>query len=205
MGCDIHPYIEYYDKEKDQAHFIGEVHISRDYLLFSLMAGVRSNPDEKPVSYPKGLPSKLSWQTERKFYLFVLEEDTDEDGCCSSEDAERWVGQGSSWYLDEAKRLVSNPDWHSETWLSIEELEEVQRRYMDSEIEDYDGMMKQIKQIRGSDLSETEKERKSNELYWSKLPLVKRGIHNGLQATIEAMRVFRTETCEPRLVIWFDN
>jgi len=43
------------------------------------------------------------------------------EGCCTPSRAEAWVERGSSRYKDAEKMFVSNPDWHSHSWLTTDE------------------------------------------------------------------------------------
>jgi hypothetical protein len=127
MGCDIHAFVEYIDPNwADQPRFLAKVHIRRDYSLFGIMAGVRRSQGLEPVSLPKGLPKEISYQLQSEAYLFVVDkEEINEQGCCTRKDAERWGNN----YVDEKKKFVQHPDWHSHSWLSLEEVREVIRRY----------------------------------------------------------------------------
>jgi len=130
MGADIHAYIDYDETSGTEVHTsnLAQVHIDRDYWLFTLMAGVRGTTvqGQMPVSQPKGLPSNLSWRVRRDAYLMVLDDEPSLGvvGCCSREEAEKWGN-----YVDQSKRYVHHPDWHSHTWLTFEEVGEVIRRY----------------------------------------------------------------------------
>jgi hypothetical protein len=135
MGCDIHCCIEYASSRRsdgsrwDYTPFACELNVGRDYDLFALMAGVRGERGIIPVCEPKGLPEDVS----TVFLLRSGYQIDDElaaheaDGYCSREEAEQWVRDGSSEYIGGS--AVTNPDWHSPSWLNVAELEEVQRRY----------------------------------------------------------------------------
>lgn len=56
MGCDIHLFTEV--KIRGEWLFYGQIHMPRNYELFSLMAGIRGN--RQPIVSPKGIPSDLS-------------------------------------------------------------------------------------------------------------------------------------------------
>jgi len=69
MGCDIHPVIECrMDKTEPRWDWFATVELSRDYALFTILAGVRDHytfvdPEFKRPE-PKGLPDGLSWRGE---------------------------------------------------------------------------------------------------------------------------------------------
>jgi hypothetical protein len=95
----------------------------RHYGLFSQMAGVRSyGTDMAPVVEPRGLPEDVGHYASNDNFLFILDEYDDDEGCCSKQIAERWVSGGSSKYSKDGKR-VTNPDWHSHSWLTADEFE----------------------------------------------------------------------------------
>ncbi|WP_165074686.1 hypothetical protein [Paludisphaera rhizosphaerae] len=135
MGCDIHCCIEYASRPSsddslwDYTPFAWEINLGRDYDLFALLAGVRGRDGVVPVCEPKGLPEDVS----TAFLLHSSYKIDDElaalevDGYCSREEAEQWVQEGSS--LSVGETAVTNPDWHSISWLNVAELQEVQRRY----------------------------------------------------------------------------
>ena len=135
MGCGIHCCIEYAPSRRsdesrwDYTPFSCDVNIGRDYDLYALMAGVRGEEAIVPVCEPKGQPEDVS----AAFLLHSSCRIDDElaaqevDGYCSREEAERWVKEGASLYIGEG--AVTDPDWHSISWLNVAELEEVQRRY----------------------------------------------------------------------------
>lgn len=60
MGCDIHGFLEIVSESwVDCVHGIPD---NRTYDMFGLLAGVRNYTDCKPISNPRGLPEKVSWQ-----------------------------------------------------------------------------------------------------------------------------------------------
>lgn len=131
MGCDIHAYIDYdeyvYDNKK-HVSCIAELHLGRNYELFGLMAGVRC-PDLALFS-PRGLPENFSWHTKYENELMVLEKesDCDEDHTCSREAAERWVKSGVSKWTNDKHNYVTHPDWHSHSYLYVNELKQVLKK-----------------------------------------------------------------------------
>ena len=133
MGCDIHLRVEQRCKVNpypNDTHiwqscgFCGEFS-SRIYGMFARMADVRSYMDSYKVQFkPRGLPDNMSPLTEESFYREVTN-DKDLDGYesfVSREEAEQWVNEGNSKWVDEAHKRVTDPDLHSRSWLTTQEL-----------------------------------------------------------------------------------
>lgn len=64
MGCDIHTHVEM-KKENKWIHIdeVPEEFEKRNYSTFSILAGVRSSFNVKPISEPKGIPEDASKET----------------------------------------------------------------------------------------------------------------------------------------------
>lgn len=119
MGCDIHCYIEYrYPKHDDWTSFGGRINPGRNYGLFAKLAGVRNYDDVTPVAEPRGIPADMSDGTGRSYWMYVTE--APGDGHCTPEVAKQYVQYGAK-YKDERENFVSNPDWHSHSWLTPDE------------------------------------------------------------------------------------
>lgn len=138
MGCDIHLMVELRKKVEtpDSARlyrwynggFTGEFS-SRIYGMFARMASVRTYDDEdyKVKFEPRGFPEDMTWWSQRQFYLNVIDDENAVDwgdGYCLVENAERWVEKGYSKWLDEGHTTITNPDYHSCSWLTASELRE---------------------------------------------------------------------------------
>lgn len=130
MGCDIHAYIEHSEKpsKKEKRYwfgFGGKINPGRHYGIFAKLVGVRNY--EKygitPLSEPKGLPEELSYEAKDDNNLYISDDTTENERYCSREDAERWVMSGKSKIIDE--HWVTNPDWHSHSFVNADELEKV--------------------------------------------------------------------------------
>lgn len=63
MGCDIHGTLEV--KENKKWKFIDKLPDDQSYDWFGIIAGVRNYVNAKPISKPKGIPSKLSKESEK--------------------------------------------------------------------------------------------------------------------------------------------
>lgn len=126
MGCDIHMYVEYKRKKEQESHYYnygGRINPGRNYYLFGLLSkGVRTNLDNGIP--PKGLPENISYSATHDYWIHVNDKYSEEghEGYCTSEQAEKWQTYGSVY--DKNSKRVSNPDWHSHSWLTAEELEQ---------------------------------------------------------------------------------
>lgn len=141
--------------ERPFADHFGHVRIERNYELFGLLAGVRGVgpavveprgiPPTKREADEKGLPLNtplVSMWTEGEYGLYVRaprpepkkgeepEPEPYEEGTCSYEDAVKWTESGWSRTISAgAGWRISNPDWHTASYLFLEEVMEVQDRY----------------------------------------------------------------------------
>jgi hypothetical protein len=131
MGCDIHLSVEYRRKTKKHDHdsywnsFGGIAqNYGRNYNLFSKMNREVRNPDGVQGFEERGLPSDIDHFVKSKNECYVMDCETDAEDCCSRSDAERWVKNGSSKWVNDEKTWVTQPDWHSHSWLTFEEFKE---------------------------------------------------------------------------------
>ncbi len=119
MGCDIHLYIEYKHTEDNLwSNFGKRINPGRNYGVFADLAGVRNSYGVTPATVPRGYPEDAAFATADDYWLNVTE--VEGEGCCSPKQAEVYVSYGSR-YSDETKNFVSNPDWHSHSWLTPDE------------------------------------------------------------------------------------
>jgi hypothetical protein len=133
MGCDIHCYIQYKKKTDDDKWwwtFGGKINPGRNYAMFGVLAGVRYRDIHGSFS-PKGiLPTeKQSWKVRDDLYLYITEDGKGENET-TLENAQRWFG-GREILLDQDGKpwMVRHPDWHSHSWMTIEELQEAYKSY----------------------------------------------------------------------------
>lgn len=148
MGCDIHCHIEEFTPPREgkknrngdqaQGYSFGVAHfvnLGRNYRLFALMAGVRNDPlnPVTPVADPKGVPATVAFRTQRAYSVRVEDQADDEGEAVTKETAQQWVDNGYSVWMNDDHTLVSGPDWHTASWLTIEELEKVQELYASEE------------------------------------------------------------------------
>lgn len=151
MGCDIHVYIECYSKQSSLSGgssyvdtIFDKVSFGRNYTLFGLLAGVRSM--DRPVVPPRGVPTQpeLSWAASRDYYIKVVPDDeftrrmdySSQQIIKQSELEELKSDPYRKLNITSEKMLV-NPDWHSSTWLSLEELMLVRKQYLINNIQYY--------------------------------------------------------------------
>jgi len=141
MGADIHMYVEYRNRKRAQEEqktgrpsnwfsYGGQTNPGRNYTLFGILAEVRGH---YPDSFePKGKldPDEMSWSARSDARLWITDQPY-EEGCCTLEQAQRWAERGLRIWHDEHGKptWVEHPDWHSHSWMTIEELEEAFSRY----------------------------------------------------------------------------
>lgn len=120
MGCDIHCYIEYKSPNTDDwSDFGGRINPGRNYDLFAKLAGIRNYDEVEPVVKPRGYPEDAAASARLDQWLYVT--NSPGEGYVSVERAECWVENGASKYQDSDKAFVSNPDWHTHSWLTTGE------------------------------------------------------------------------------------
>ena len=106
----------------------GTFYLERSYYVFAALAGVRSEDGFEPLIPPRGLPPRFSSAVEDQLFLSVLaedEEDWRESGAVPRIDADRMVAEQGAVYIDtplKEKAFVSDPQYHSMSWLTLEEL-----------------------------------------------------------------------------------
>jgi hypothetical protein len=139
MGCDIHLYIEYKNKESENwRDFGGRINPGRHYGFFAKLCGVRNYWEDEiiPISAPKGMPVDSAYESRSDNQIYVVESTDHDSESCSRETADRWVECGLSKYTDERRNFVTNPDWHSHSWANADELESVIK---DETLQSFDG------------------------------------------------------------------
>lgn len=158
MGADIHGYIVYKDWERNgEQHYTefssGQLHISRNYVLFNALAGVRAwEESEPPLFPPRGISPLLKgdrlgiWNVFEDCWLKVVDDatyekwkDNESFHYTNRENADKWAQskwnpqqtyiippvQRSDGRWTESREYVSHPDWHSHSWLYAYELDQV--------------------------------------------------------------------------------
>jgi hypothetical protein len=213
MGCDIHCYIEYRKKNSDKESwndFGGRINPGRNYGLFTLMAAVRDYWEDSDwkLFTPKGLPEDIGYAASGDNFHYLT--DSVKCSCGESryvgiETAERWVKSGSSVYKNDINgkpTWVSNPDWHSHSWLSLEEYRQVLDQYIVAEKKSWEDrekkrldLIEHLKNKTGVDVKEESWLYKPCDHY----------DEPEYHAILAAMESFEKMGYESRLVFWFDN
>lgn len=135
MGCDIHLRIEKrkrmnpYTNGRYKWHnvgFYGEFRC-RIYGMFARMAKVRDYYGDKcKVQFePRGLPDDMDYQSTESFYPYVTDNEVAVnwgEHYCLKKMAEKWVKEGYSKWVDENHTRITDPDFHSYSWLTTQEL-----------------------------------------------------------------------------------
>ena len=149
MGCDIHAFIEWRHAgdDSDWLSFGGECNPRRHYPFFDALAGARGELSAAIVP-PRGIPDDLGRRAWNEYWHLIAYEGTSGDGAVTPEEAARFVSLGSVYrgtvplYRQEERGLdgtvvvtttaehvgkpycVSDPDYHSPSWLTPDEWEQ---------------------------------------------------------------------------------
>lgn len=126
MGCDIHTYLEYQVADDYWRCLISNGG-SRDYSMFGILAGVRCDGCHIP---PRGMPEgRLSWEVREAASVRIAADETQKDweGYCTREQAKQW---GEPIFEEGGTKYIRNPDWHSHSWLTADELADCLAKYM---------------------------------------------------------------------------
>ena len=213
MGCDVHAFIDYDDfktREGDWyvSNFASHVDIGRNYTLFALMAGVRYDENRMggklPMFEPRGIPNKVSWSVKDEYTLWVIDDDEeDSERSAKRSQALKWIAQGISEMFDE--HYITHPDWHSASWLTADELDQVNTAYAEIESAEMAWYQSPDQPI-GEEARITGKKDRYGWIHVEAGEVTKNSRHKNLDAIIAAMRVIDGDTPgRSRLVFWFDN
>lgn len=155
MGCDIHMYVEYTEKKEEEKWWLsfgGRFNPGRNYDLFAILADVRNYDGAKCIYPPRGLPEPLGFRATWDYYLRVNKSAKSVDECfegqCLQSHADKWTATGQSVWRDDSKDVVSNPDWHTPSWLYVDELEEVLKKSKWSFGREYKALLAAMKSLK---------------------------------------------------------
>lgn len=204
MGCDIHIYIEYRNRKVEfdgykhnwSSHG-GRINPGRNYALFALMSDVR-NYDELPVSIsPRGMPDDAAYHATYDSRMYISE-DCGENNV-KMERAEAWVTSGSSKFIygkDGNPVWVTNPDWHSHSWLTTSEFENILNKYLELETGWHNERVKEHEQF-------VKRQNVKPESWAYEPPSM--NIEPRYQVVLASMKRFEELGYDARIVFWFDN
>jgi hypothetical protein len=209
MGCDIHLYIEYKSKEKDFGKykykqqwqsFGGKINPGRNYAMFALMANVRNyyNDGKLPVLIePRGMPADSSFHSTSDNRCYISNGGSGSD--VPMETAKRWVENGSSQFIygvNGEPYWVTNPDWHSHSWLMTDEFENIISKYLELETGWHKERVGQHNNMVREDNIQPDS--------WMYAP-PDMNIEPTYQAILASMKRFEELGYYARIVFWFDN
>ena len=128
MGCDIHVYVEAWKGDEPTSEYgftalFPRIHLGRDYYMFARLANVRG--DHKNALPLRGLPVVIGYMARNDNTIYVSKDEGKGERFALESMALRWIESGSSkviWTRDDGTiGAVTDPDWHSHTWLTPEE------------------------------------------------------------------------------------
>jgi hypothetical protein len=157
---------------------------------------------------PKGIPKPLSWRVESEYTLYVVDEDPDDESC-SRESAEQWVERKISEWWDEDKGSVTHPDWHTPSWLSTTEVEQLLERMTAAQRACIPAAKKQqeemIKLAREYEEENPEKTARKDFQSWEFHDPMRDEALMELRGILGMMKGLEEQGATARLVFWFDN
>jgi hypothetical protein len=207
MGCDIHLYIEYKSKKTEfdgydsgWQSFGKSINPGRNYAMFGLMANVRNcySDGKLPVLVePRGMPEDAGYTATDDNRIYISE--TKSEDYVSMETAKRWVESGSSKFINDKDgnpTWVTQPDWHSHSWLTTSEFESVLNKYLELET----GWHKE----RVEEHNKMVKEDNIQPDSWAYVPP---SINDEpeYQVVLASLKRFEELGYDARVVFWFDN
>jgi hypothetical protein len=208
MGCDIHLYIEYKAKKPAFDGYVpkwqsfgGRINPGRNYAMFGLMADVRNHYSDGnlPVLVePRGMPDDAAYYAKYDNQLYICENPTEENDV-NAEKAKRWVEQAVSKYInghDGKPTWVTNPDWHSHSWLTASEFESIINKYLELEA----GWHKE----RVDEHNEYVKKENIQPDSWAYDP-PSMNDEPSYQVVLASLKRFEELGYDARVVFWFDN
>jgi hypothetical protein len=207
MGCDIHLYIEYKSKKTEfdgydsgWQSFGKSINPGRNYAMFGLMANVRNcySDGKLPVLVePRSMPEDAGYTATDDNRIYISE--TKSEDYVSMETAKRWVESGSSKFIndnDGNPTWVTQPDWHSHSWLTTSEFESVLNKYLELET----GWHK----VRVEEHNKMVERENIQPDSWAYAPP---SINNEpeYQVVLASLKRFEELGYDARVVFWFDN
>lgn len=146
MGADIHMFVEYRSKKRAQElknegkkpywySYGGHINPGRNYTMFGILACVRGQYEDSFEPKGKLDREEMGWSSRDANWFYINKDvaKTDfENNITNIETARKWEGYGCRIENDEhgEHAWVEHPNWHSHSWMSIEELEKAFKRYV---------------------------------------------------------------------------
>jgi hypothetical protein len=168
--------------------------------MFGLMANVRNcySDGKLPVLVePRGMPEDAGYTATDDNRIYISETESEDYVCM--ETAKRWVNSGSSKFIndnDGNPTWVTQPDWHSHSWLTTSEFESVLNKYLELET----GWHK----VRVEEHNKMVKEENIQPDSWAYAPpsMVDEPEY---QVVLTILKRFEELGYDARVVFWFDN
>jgi hypothetical protein len=136
MSTELYFQIEARNAGRRRWWHLGRIRLSQDHLLFELLAGgwSASTPDlHVECLVPKGLPHDVT-ELSLKEGSFTVDDDAarlEIPDTCSRAAADEWANDGRSRYIHNGY-AVTRPEFHSHSWVTIDEFRLVRDRYRSS-------------------------------------------------------------------------
>jgi hypothetical protein len=193
MGADIHTFIEYSDfvnheGERSWSCMGGRYNPGRDYTMFGLLAGVRGR---NQLIDTRGLPERTSWEVDGYMWRRINDDlaAKEVEGYVTLADAQRW-NEPIENDRDGKPYRVMDPDLHSHSWLTVEELEYVLGYYR-----------------LGEQAERIAVDPEDRQVVIDAVAALRGGHHYepGWDGILGAMKALKARDCEVRFVFCFDN
>ncbi len=178
----------------------------------------------KPSFEEKGIPKDISWRIADEYTFYVVENEDDvDDRSCTRSQADSWLASSSSevWehYINGNILRVTNPDWHTGSWLDIDEVKTLTKRFREilvASIPDVKIEMAQSIEWAERGLETTIKEENAERIAnfkeelkraqnWDAHDPLKEAAYVRVEALVAMMNALDTHGFNARVVFWFDN
>jgi hypothetical protein len=168
--------------------------------MFGLMANVRNcySDGKLPVLVePRGMPDDATYSTAGDNRIYISETESEDYVCM--ETAKRWVESGSSKFInnkDGNPTWVTQPDWHSHSWLTTSEFENVLNKYLELESGWYKERVEEHNKM-------VERENIQPDSWAYAPPSI--NDEPEYQVVLASLKRFEELGYDARIVFWFDN
>lgn len=195
MSQDIHAWIEVH--ECGRWHLLPEPQEIRNYAVFDLMANTRGVlPHILLYAYGHDpLTTIAAWTSADNLGLLPF-----------GQAAKGMPDDPSDDYRELAQFGEESTDWHSHSWLTLDEMERVQRQYAalpSAEFINHDWFDEW--RLRANRSGTESPEAEEAWTYWMQERVVTGSQRDDLDAVVTRMRTITRNGCDCRLVFFFDN